>query len=80
MGRQRPSYMKSAARDRKDTAVKRRKARRPASWAGRFLPLEERPDRKAGPGVRRSAPAPAGASPPRALAGLLRPIYKMISL
>jgi hypothetical protein len=50
---------------RKIAAVKRRKARRSASWTGGPGRFRDRPDRKAGHGVRRSAPAPDGASPPR---------------
>src|SRR5262245_29769156 len=33
------------------------------------LPLKDRPDRKTGHGVRRSAPAPFGASPPSCFRG-----------
>ena len=58
-------FQKAVRGRRKNAAVKRRKARRPASWAGRSLPLEGRPCRKAGHRVRRSAPALVGASPPR---------------
>jgi len=48
----------------KIAAVKRREACRSASWAGGPSRWRDRPDRKAGHGVRRSAPAPVGASPP----------------
>jgi len=47
----------------KISTVKRRKARRPASWAGRPFRWRDRPDREVGPRVRRSAPALCGASP-----------------
>ena len=50
---------------RKIAAVKRRKARRPTLLAGGPGRFRDRPDREAGHGVRRSAPAPDGASPPR---------------
>jgi hypothetical protein len=78
---------------RENAAVKRRKACRPASWAGG--PARDRPVRKAGPGCGVSAPAPVGASPPSGLpqggqdggAGSRLPrrsearlFYKMISL
>jgi hypothetical protein len=48
----------------RNAAVERREARRPASLAGGPWRSRDRPDRKAGHGVRRSAPAPVGAPPP----------------
>src|SRR5438876_8636093 len=54
--------LESAARRRKENAAaERRKARRPASWAGdlRALP-EDRSARETDHRVRRSAPAPVG--------------------
>ena len=51
----------------KIAAVERRKARRPASWAGGPGRYRDRPDRKAGHGCGASAPAPFGAPPPRVL-------------
>src|SRR4051812_28457678 len=61
----RPLSGESAARRRKENAaVERREARRPASLAGGPWRSRDRPDRKAGQTVRRSAPAPVGAPPP----------------
>ena len=61
----------SAARRRSENAaVKRRKARRRASFAGGLRRSADRPDRKAGHGVRRSAPARFGASPPSFFGGV----------
>src|SRR5207249_7392376 len=48
----------------RNAAVERREARRPASLAGDPWRSRDRPDREAGHGVRRSAPAPVGALPP----------------
>src|SRR6266852_5779803 len=48
----------------RNAAVERREARRPASLAGDPWRSRDRPDRKAGQGVRRSAPAPVGAPLP----------------
>src|SRR5437667_5734604 len=50
----------------KIATVERREARRPASLAGDPWRSRDRPDRKAGQRVRRSAPAPVGAPPPLA--------------
>ena len=51
-------------RGQKSPQVERREARRPASSAGDPWRSMDRPDRKAGHRVRRSAPAPVGALPP----------------
>ena len=53
----------------KIATVERREARRPASSAGGPWRSRDRPDHKAGHGVRRSAPAPVGALPPSFLRG-----------
>ena len=52
-------------RGQKSPQVERREARRPASSAGDLGRTRDRPDREAGHRVRRSAPAPVGALPPR---------------
>src|SRR3954453_21016737 len=57
-------FQKAVSRSRENAAVERRKARRPASWAGRSLPLKGQAQPQGGHRVRRSAPAPVGASPP----------------
>jgi len=49
---------------RKNAAVERREARRSALWAGNPVRWRERPCRKAGQRVRRSAPANFGAPLP----------------
>ena len=56
----------------RNAAVERREARRPASLAGGPWRSRDRPDRKAGHEVRRSAPALVGALPPLACARITR--------
>src|SRR4249920_2293794 len=54
--------LESAARRRKENAAAgRRKARRPASWAGHLRRSGDRSARETDHRVRRSAPAPVGA-------------------
>src|SRR3954471_16420850 len=58
-------FQKAVSRSKENVAVKRRKASRSASWTGRSLPLKGQAQPQGGHRVRRSAPAPVGASPPR---------------
>src|SRR6185369_13725401 len=57
-------FQKAVSRSKENAAVERREARRSASWAGSPSRWRDRPDREAGHGVRRSAPAPFGAPLP----------------
>src|SRR5438876_2827800 len=52
---------KAVPRTKENAAVERREARRSALWAGNPVRRRERPCRKAGQRVRRSAPANFGA-------------------
>jgi hypothetical protein len=58
------AVLESAARERKEAAVERREARRPASSAGDLGRTRDRPYREAGHGWGASPPAPVGALPP----------------
>src|ERR1041385_236238 len=56
---------KAVSRSKETAAAKRRKARRSALWIGGSLPLKGQAQPQGGHRVRRSAPAPIGALPPR---------------
>src|SRR5882757_7814947 len=57
-------FQKAVPRSKENAAVERREARRSALWAGNPVRRRERPCRKAGQWVRRSAPANFGAPLP----------------
>ena len=57
-------FQKAVPGSKENAAVKRRKACRSALWTGRSLPPKGQAQPQGGHRVRRSAPAPVGASPP----------------